>query len=212
MSLQQLRTLALIVGVCLAMTSDARAGDIYSCTFDKAGWSRDDWTFVRRPDLVQELAEDWVQGADFIENNNPTHTSMVYAKALKGDLTVQCTMSFRDAMAPSIIIASELGRNEKGQTEYRRHFEIVLYNRGVNVWSHRLEDGKSRWTKTAFWEFPLEKDTKYRMSVALKAGQILITVGDRTFGYVEPNLPAQYHLGITGEEGINRFYDFKISE
>ena len=114
--------LDLVLAGSLILVSDLHAGDIYACTFDKNGWKSNDWIFVRRPDLRQDLDEGWIQGKNYIENNNPTHTSMVYGKKLKADLTVSSTMSFGDEMAPSIVIAVHLDRNEKDQLEYQEHF------------------------------------------------------------------------------------------
>ena len=204
--------LALMLAGSLIMMNDIHAGDIYSCSFDKNGWKSEDWIYVRRPDLKQDLDEGWIQGEDYIENNNPTHTSMVYGKKLKADLTISSTMSFRDKFAPSIVIVAHVDRNEKDQREYQEHFELVLYNNGVNVWLHRNKNGKSHWTKTAFWEFRLEKDTKYLMTVAVKEKMLTISVEDRKFGYTEENLPNEFFVGITGQEGINRFYNFKVHE
>jgi len=115
-------------------------------------------------------------------------------------------------MAPSIVIVAHLDKNEKGQLEYQEHFEIVLYNNGVNVWLHRNKNGKSHWIKTAFWEFRLEKDTKYLMTVTIKEKNLTISVEDRKFGYAEGNIPGEFYVGITGEEGINRFYNFRVHE
>ena len=204
--------LALVLVGSLILVSDLHAGDIYVCTFDKNGWKSNDWIFARRPDLRQDLDEGWIQGKNYIENNNPTHTSMVYGKKLKADLTVSSTMSFGDEMAPSIVLAVHLDRNEKDQLEYQEHFEIVLYNNGVNVWLHRNKNGKSHWTKTAFWKFRLEKDTKYVMTVTIKEKELTFSVGDRKFGYAEGNLPDEFYVGITGQEGINRFYNFRVHE
>ena len=39
-----------------------------------------------------------------------------------------------------------------------------------------------------------------------------MTLGTFTFGYVDPALPDDYQVGITGEEGVNRFYDFAIEQ
>jgi hypothetical protein len=192
--------------------SNVNASDIYSCKFNKDGWKSNDWIYVRRPDLKQDLDEAWIQGENYIENNNPTHSSMVYGKNLEGNLTVSATMSFLDKMAPSIILASKLDENEKSQMEYKEHFEIVLYNKGINVWLHHYRNGKSHWTKNAFWEFRLEKDKKYLMTVSIQKKNLIISVGDRKFGYVEENLSDKFFVGITGEEGVNRFYNFRIQK
>ena len=42
--------------------------------------------------------------------------------------------------------------------------------------------------------------------------ELTVTVGNSTFGYVDPDLPEDYLVGITGEEGVNRFYDFVLRQ
>jgi len=49
--------------------------------------------------------------------------------------------------------------------EYQEHFEIVLFDKGINIWHMVFKVGKAVWTKTTFWEFPLKKNEKYKLSV-----------------------------------------------
>ncbi len=128
---------------------------IYSCKFSKNNWDINEWTYVKRPDVKQDLNECWVQGENYIENNNPTHTSMIYKKKFKGNLIISSTISFLDRMAPSIVLASEFATNQNEKMEYRKNFAIVLFDRGINVWRHVYKNGDSYWTKVAFWNFRL---------------------------------------------------------
>jgi hypothetical protein len=36
-----------------------------------------------------------------------------------------------------------------GRPEYREHFEVCIYNEGVNIWRHSFEEGKPSWVKGA---------------------------------------------------------------
>jgi hypothetical protein len=202
--------LALFAGVLIARGEAPATNPVYSCTFTTNGWSRDAWMLVDRPDM--KAGGNWTQGADYIENDNPEHTSMVYPKWLHGDATVACTMSFADRMAPSVVIAARISEPAGKTAVYQEHFEIVLWDQGINVWHHVLQNGKSRWVRTAFCTVPLKKNEKHRLEVRKAGKELTLTVGTTTFGYVDPSLPDDFRIGITGEEGVNRFYDFAVKQ
>jgi hypothetical protein len=39
---------------------------------------------------------------------------------------------------------------------------------------------------------------------------VTVSVADHTFGYIDDVLPESFFVGITGCEGLNRFYDFAV--
>jgi hypothetical protein len=209
---------ALLLGNTAVHAGGGAATPIYSCTFQAGGWQRADWLRVKNP--RSEHFGDWVQQPDCITNEVPagttaggpadSYSSMVYKEKVKGDVTITSTMAFACEMAPLIVLAPELPENAKGQREYREHVEVVIYNQGVNVWRHFVKDGKLMYRKAAFANFRLEKDVKYRLTVT-KAGKTLtVSVGGHTFGYFDDGLPETCYVGITGCEGLNRFYDFAV--
>jgi hypothetical protein len=76
--------------------------------------------------------------------------------------------------------------------------------------SHFVQDGKLTYRLIGFAKFPLEKDTKYTLEVQ-KAGKTLtVSVAGHTFGCYDEALPDSFYAGITGCEGLNRFYDFTL--
>ncbi|MCP4645389.1 MAG: hypothetical protein GY851_33405 [bacterium] len=195
----------------------------FECAFTEGGWNREDWVLVRRPDWDHK--GDWIQRDDCIENETPddatddemvskrakdTFTSMVLKEPVEGDVTVTSTMAFAHRMAPSIVLAAELGERGDGDKEYRGHFEVVLFDLGVNVWRHTRVDGKSKWEKRAYARFPVQKDAKYTLTVTKKANQLIVAVDDFSFAYTDDTLPEACYVGITGAEGVNRFYDFGV--
>jgi hypothetical protein len=38
-----------------------------------------------------------------------------------------------------------------------------------------------------------------------------VSVAGQTFGYHDELLPDEFYAGITGDEGLNRFYDFTVT-
>jgi hypothetical protein len=168
---------------------------------------------------------DWVQQDKCIANQVPESatpeelegkrapeacSSMVYKEKVRGNVTIISTMAFAHKMAPLILLAPDLSENAKGQKECSERFEVVIFNGGVNVWRHSLKDEKLSYRKAAFASFRLEKNTPYRLEVK-KAGKTLtVSVAGHTFGYTDDALPDACYLGITGCEGLNRFYDFRV--
>ena len=206
------------------------SADLYTCSFGQGKWKPEEWRMVKS--WRWDYAGEWVQKSDFIENKVPgdatpkelfskrageTYTSMVLDKKFRGNLTIACDMSFIDRMAPGIMIAAEPVKDEKGRWEYRDHFEVIFYDKGVNVWHHYFVDGKQVWKKKAFLLEDFKPEKVYKLSVNIsftpKGPVLTMKVNDGApFGYMEEALPKEYYLGIVGCEGVNRFYDLKISK
>ncbi len=138
-------------------------------------------------------------------------------------LEISCTMEFNFDQGPQIVLARDLGEDENGCQEYRKHFEIVLWSRGINIWHHTYENANPYWMRTAYGRFPLEKQTPYELRVRIEdpveragrpgtAGKMTVASvdGKNIFAYHEPALPEEIHVGIIGCASINRFYSFTV--
>jgi hypothetical protein len=222
--------MGIVLAIALALSenhsghaADATANSIYSCTFTAGNWNRADWVRVKYPQ--GEHFGDWVQEDRCIANRVPenatpeelegkrapeTCSSMVYKEKLKGDVAVTSTIAFAHKMAPLVLLAPDLSENAKAQKECAERFEIVVFNEGVNVWRHSLKDGKLTYRKAAFASFRLEKDTPYTLEVKKTGKTLTVSVAGHTFGYIDDALPDACYVGITGCEGLNRFYDFRV--
>ena len=91
-----------------------------------------------------------------------------------------------------------------------RYIFRVVEKVAPNVWHHFIKDGKLIYRKAAFARFPLEKDAKYLLEVKKTGKTLNVSVAGHTFGYIEDALPDSFYVGITGCEGLNRFYDFTV--
>ena len=199
----------------------------YSCRFVQGGWNDHDWIPVKSPRW--DRLGGWIQRPDFIENETPpdvpapklrgkrageTYSSMVWKTRVSGTVTITTTLAFEERMAPLIVIAPTLGKDDKGRPEYREHFEIVLYDKGINVWHHQWKNGKPSWKKAAWWLFPVTPKDKHVLQVRIKptarGKTLVIDVDGREMGYIDDSLPDECYVGITGCEGINHFYDFSV--
>lgn len=218
---------AVISFVLLFSGCTTTTGPAFECSFAEGAWNPNDWTLVKSPHW--DHFGGWIQKQTHIENHTPagataadllstrapeTYTSMVLKKQFTGDVAISSTMEFTDQMAPLIVITPGLGKDKKGRAEYREHFEVVIYNKGVNVWHHYFKDGKPSMEKVAYSNFTLKPNTKYNVKVEITATpggkELSVTIGDHKFDYIEGSLPDNFYVGITGCEGINRFYDFTV--
>ncbi|MBN2452376.1 MAG: hypothetical protein JXR77_18460 [Lentisphaeria bacterium] len=208
--------------------SVATAADSASCRFAAGAWQARDWIMVKSPRWAH--MGDWVQEKDHIANRTPAdasadsmlgdrapecYTSMVLARRFSGNLSLKATLAFEHRMAPLLVLAADLGHDEQGRPEYREHTEFVLYDRGVNVWRHEWTDGKPAWRKLAYWNLAVEPGKRHTFEVRIdrsaRGDLVSISVdGQEVGGYRDGNLPAECHAGITGCEGVNRFYDFQV--
>ena len=198
-------------------------------SFAEGAWTPEDWWIVRSPRWSH--IGGWVQHADHITNEVPAdageeemlgprapecYSSMLLKKTVDGASSFSIATSFDHLMAPLIVLApaGSLVPAEGAALEYREHFEIVLFNEGINVWHHEFKDGQPCWHLAAYLRMELKPKTIYQLEVATDfqaaEPQLIIRCNGVEFGYSEPDLPNTYHWGITGCEGINRFYQWDL--
>ena len=223
-----MRTRAIVIGcfVVASLCRGAAAADpSFRCTFDKKGWSAKDWMPVRQ--LSHKRMGGWVQRSDHVENETPAgatpaellgkkaaeaYSSMLYKKPIEGDVAVTATVEFAHRMAPCIVLAGELAPTKDGKHAYRKYIEVVVFDQGINVWRHDHTGPKPKWVKAAFARFALKPNTKYKTQVIKQGKTLTIKIAGHEFGYQDEHLLEKVHVGITGCEGLNRFYDFSIAK
>ena len=216
------------IAVSLCCCTCAVSAEEYSTTFERGKWNPQTCLPVKSPRF--NYMGDMVQMDDHITNRTPDlpddvilkkHGEDVYScimlrKKFTGNSLISSTMSFDHRMAPLIVIAGEIGKSAKGEAEHREHYEVVLFDEGINIWHHTYRDGKPGWYKAAFLKAKFLPKKRYDLQVKLsytKRGKIMtVTCDGKTFGYTDNNLPDSYYAGLIGCEGRNRFYDFKVKQ
>ncbi|MBR7103502.1 MAG: hypothetical protein IKC65_01010 [Lentisphaeria bacterium] len=198
----------------------------YQCRFTPEGWCQDDWLLVRSPRW--EARSSWCQEEDHIINVFPddldpaetqmgrdrtgeTYLSMLYKKPVKGSCRVETTCAFLERMAPLIVFSRELA------PVHKEHLEVVLFDRGINLWHHFFNDGIPSWKLIGFWNMALEAGKPHRLVAEMRhtsKGKFLcMGVDQPTFGTrLAEDWPDECFAGITACEGHNRFYDFQIGD
>ena len=81
----------------------------------------------------------WIQEKDHIRTNGPetfdgeTYTSMLFMRPLRDQFKVSAKVSFDEEMAPAIVVAQQPAYLSGDCWEYREHYEVVLFNQGINT-------------------------------------------------------------------------------
>lgn len=213
--------------VCAASAFAAEVKASVNVSFKPGAWSQDDWIIVKSPRW--EYKHGFTQKADCIENECPdlpgdvifkkhcadVYSAMVHKTKASAGRTVSSVMGFDHRMAPLIVLSEKLDKSPSGDPMFGEHWEIVLYDQGLNVWHHMIKDGKPFWYKAAYLKVPFKKDTPYNLEVKVQktnkgVRQMIVKCGGYELGYVDNDLPDTFYAGIIGCEGRNRFYDFKI--
>ena len=135
---------------------------------------------------------------------------MLYREPLAA-FCARVEMAFAERMAPLVVLADEPGRDQAGRREYRGHVEVVLFDRGINVWHHFWNrDRGPHWKKAAHLAFPAEAGRRYALEVERQGPALQVRLDQRVLE-VGLALPERLYAGITGCEGRNRFYSFSLS-
>ena len=194
-----------------------------ACTFAPPGWSANEWIEVGSPRWAQRGI--WVQEEEHLRNGVPagatpdellglcapeTYTSQVWRERVSGALRVRAEMAFDHRMAPLIVLAPELSANCNSQPQYREHFEVVLYDEGINVWHHTFALGRPRWQKLAHYFLSVAPRQRHTLEVEKREAELIVRAAGREFVLSCPALPQACYVGITGSEGVNRFYAFSL--
>lgn len=213
--------------VCTLWTGNLFAEEL-AISFAKGKWDKSKWLEVKSPRW--NYLGKMVQKEDHIVNFTPdlpdevifkkyvakVYSCIAYNKRFSGKkVEISSKMSFDYRMAPLIVIAEDFGKSKDGKhPEMREHFEIVLFDRGLNVWHHMYKNGKPSWHKAAFMLTPFKNKKVYDVKITMEKKknimQMTIECDGKTFGYQDEALPEKFYVGLIGCEGRCRFYDFKV--
>lgn len=185
-------------------------------------WNRGD-PIVQMPDCVMNANDPKWSDEDLFKNHQAdVYSSLILTNRFRGDVTFSSKMSFDHRMAPSLVIAGEFATDAQGRKAFRDHYEIVLFEDGLNVWRHlRPNCGKSVIEKVAYTSHAFKKGTPYELKVVLTrkrvyGGRLTTDVKASAdgveVGFRDEAVPDVYFIGLLGSEGRCRFYDLTVDD
>ena len=183
-------------------------------TFTKGNWEHlfdyaYTWRFPETPKFVQK--ENCIANTkDGIRQNGYDFTSIVLKEQYGEGTMIAFTASFESYGAPLLVIAKELDRDSDGNLRFGDYQEVVLWEKGINVWDFHRENGEVKIDWLLRNDFPLEAGKIYTLTVELGRQRLKVWAADRYFELRIPELPEKAWLGITGCEGLNRFYNLTL--
>jgi len=217
---------------CAALMTMAASAAV-EVDFARGRWNEADWKVVKGPRW--DYCHGFVQKDGWIENEVPDlppeaifskrgsdcYSGMVWKDRFPLGSTVTMTTGWDWRMAPLMVIAPDLGVSKDGRhPEFREHWEIVVYDEGLNVWHHFWTPEKGpHWIKAASLLLPRDRlfkpnvkhELKVRVFKNAKGRKEMVCIcGGYTLQYVDDSLPDAFYAGVLGCEGRNFFWNFSV--
>lgn len=185
-------------------------------------WNKEDFMYVYSP--ISTVFDEFIQDKDGIRNTvseNPDYAhgegyiSIVTKKKFKRNVKLSALCSFETYGAPLIVISNDIRKNGD-IARYGFHYEFVAYENGGNLW--RIVPWPERTVrpifpiKSAFVETPVAEGSKVLIEAVIRDTSFDISINGHSFRHETPEIPEEFHAGITVCEGVNKFYNFKIEE
>ncbi len=182
--------------------------------FTKGNWEEHfKYAYSDRFDIEPEF----VQEEDCIANrrNEKMRDGFEYTTIMLKDMygagtKMWFTSSFESYGAPLFTITDKIRVDKDGKWRYGPCHEVVIWEKGINVWDMYMVDGKLTWHRVMSLEFPLEINKKHELYVELKDKYIRFGVGDKIAEVRMDSMAEKVYVGVTGCENINRLYSLKI--
>ncbi len=134
----------------------------------------------------------------------------------RAKLSVVC--DFHKYGAPIIVFANDIysaeGKDGATHLFYSVHFEIVAWENGCNIWHivpfpDRAEHPVKP-TKLLANSFAIKENTPVTITAEVEKGRLKGDVNGIPFYIEHPDIPAEFHIGYTACEGINRLYQMTL--
>lgn len=197
----------------------------FHCSFGRGKFPRHAFRDVRSPRWTTSSA--WIELDDAIVNRMPdevrgdelqmggerageSYISLMLKEPLTGPAEIRTTCSFDDRMAPLIVLSPTL------EDVHGEHLELVLYDRGLNLWYHYLDKNqRPAWHLLSCLDLELKPHTRYQLTARTIFNRRGVFLNGECEGHnfacrLTMPWPERYFAGITACEGRNRFYDFTV--
>ena len=185
--------------------------------FSKGNWSMEGLNYVYSSRFTQNSR--FIQREDCIENpedpamdDGYSYITLATDKKLKPGVRLTTHCSFQGLAAPLVVLVKDLFEKD-GLPSYGDYQEVVLFKNGLNVWNLWLrEDGMVEYHKLLGIRAPLEEETIHTLTVDVLEQGFDITLDGKKLYVRDEHIYPEFYLGISGCEGVCRFYDMEIKE
>lgn len=182
--------------------------------FEKGQWNPDEFRYVYSsrftPTPLMKQEEDCIVNGIDASTGEFDYVSMVTEKKYTTGVRLETSCSFEAYGAPLIVLSDDFYKGENGAWYFGVHYEIVLYEGGINVWRLNLNKDVMKWENLMRLKFPVTPKEVHTLKVqVLDKALDIETEGAHVILRVD-DLPTEFRAGITACEGINRFYTYSI--
>ena len=144
------------------------------------------------------------------------YISMVTKEKYKSGDKFSTKCNFVKFGAPLLVFCNDFITNADGTPIYQVHYEVVAYEDGCNIWHIKPWPENTERpvepTLIGTVKFKIEPEELIDISFEVQGKTIMAEVNGHKISCEHPEVPEEFHVGITACEGHNRFFDFKIED
>ena len=144
------------------------------------------------------------------------YISMVTKKKYKSGVKFSTKCNFVKFGAPLLVFCNDFITEPDGTPIYQLHNEVVAYENGINIWHiipfPEKTERPIKPTLIGKLEFDIDPDEIVDIKLEVNGRTITADIGGHVVSCTHPDIPEEFHIGITACEGHNRFFDFIVEE
>ena len=182
--------------------------------FTQENWNEKEFRYVYSPRWITgtkpKQEKDHIVNDINPENGEFDYISLVTEEKYKTGVQLETRCSFDSFGAPLIVLSDDILKNDKGEWQFGIHYEVVLYEQGINVWEINYHPDVMVVHQILGLEFEVSEKEIHTLSVKILDQMLDISMEGHHVLVQAEKLPKEFHVGITMCEGINRFYEFSI--
>ena len=179
--------------------------------FASSGWENDleytySYRYNQRPVFVQK--DGFIESStDSTMPDGYDYITLMFKEKFKPGTKLTTKCWFHKYGAPIIMIANKIDFENGDAPLLIDYIEVVIWEKGINVWKHDVIDSKDTWFLMDSIEFKVENAAPVTFSAQIYAGKLVASCGSNVLE-IETNLISdEVYMGIQACEGINRFYN-----
>ena len=182
--------------------------------FASGEWNRKEFRYVYSPKypaitkMYQE--ENCIVNDGDMKKNEFDYTSILSESKYTRGVKIETRCSFEDYGAPLIVLSDDIIKGKDGKWYYGRHYEIVMFEGGINVWYLDLNPDVMKIENLMRLKFSVSAREIHTLKVQVLDDAFNISMGEQQVCLSVKGLPTEFRVGLTACEGINRFYSLSI--